>query len=105
MDACIQYINLTALIPKLNEQELLTFEEEKDITNSSLRVREGIVRLLECIRKKDSGCKKFLAALKAETSHKGHATLFDELNRMSFAEGTQLLLYYIGSVTVGELAM
>ena len=89
MDACVQYINLTALIPKLNKQELLTFEDEEDITNDRLKVREKITRLLECIRKKKDGWNRFLTALESETTHKGHATLLAELKRLPSIEGRQ----------------
>lgn len=86
MNACVRYINLAALIPKLNKQALLTYEEERDITNDRLKVRERIIRLLECIRKKKDGWTKFLTALEEETTHKGHATLLDELKKLPSIE-------------------
>ena len=89
IESCVQYINLTTLVPKLNEQRLLTLEEERDITNPILRVREGITRLLECVGKKKDGWRKFLKALEAESSHGGHTSLLADLKRLPSVEGMQ----------------
>ena len=83
--ACVKYINLSALIPKLNEQGLLTSEEEKSINNSTLKLTERMETLIQCVAKKESGWKKFLTALKAETSHDGHKAL---LKTLPSIEGT-----------------
>lgn len=82
LDTCVQYINLTALIPKLNQQNLLLFEEEKDVTNPTLRQYDSVTRLLQCIGRKKDGRKKLITALEGETSHKGHVTLLAELKRV-----------------------
>ena len=83
--ACVEHINLSALILKLNEQGLLTSEEEKGITDSTLKLTERITKLLQCVTKKENGWRKFLAALKAEASHNGHTTL---LKKLPSVEGT-----------------
>ena len=91
LDTCVQHINLSALIPKLNAEELLTSEGEKDITDTTLEPREGIAKLVQCVGEKVDGWKKFLAALKAETSHDGHANLVKVLKPS--IEGTFMQLH------------
>lgn len=83
--ACVRYINLSALVPKLNEQDLLTSREEEDIMDSTRKLTERIETLLKCVATRKDGGIKFITALKAETSHDGHATL---LKILPSIEGT-----------------
>ena len=77
--ACVRYINLSALVPKLNEQDLLTSKEEEEIMDSTRKLTERMGTLLKCVASRKDGGRKFLTALKAETSHDGHATLLKML--------------------------
>ena len=78
--ACVRYINLSTLVPKLNEQDLLTSKEEEEITDSTRKLTERMeTLLLKCVAMRKDGGIKFMTALKAETSHNGHATLLKML--------------------------
>lgn len=87
VDAYVEYINPSTLIPKLNEQGLPPFEEGNCITNATLKPRERILNMLQCVTKMENGWKMFLAALKADTSHSGHATLLQLLKVLPPIEG------------------
>ena len=86
--ACFRHIELPVLIPKLNEQDLLTAEEEKKIINLTCNKKEQIAILLKCVGGTEDGGIKFLTALKAETSHDGHTNL---LRVLPSIEGTHAL--------------
>lgn len=91
ISACVRYIDLSALVPKLNERDLLTSKEEEEITNSTRKMTERMeTLLLKCVATRKDGGIKFMTALKAETSHDGHAIL---LKMLPSIEGILVLLY------------
>ena len=89
--ACVRHLNLSALVPKLNEQDLLTSKEEEEIMDSTRKLTERVETLLKCVATRKNGGIKFMTALKAETLHDGHATL---LKMLPSIEGTHTHTLY-----------
>ena len=76
----IQLINLQSLIPHLNEQDLITRDEQDRLTNPLLTECERIVDLLYIIERQGAEAyPHFLEAIKQETTHSGHKVLYDIL--------------------------
>ena len=88
VDACVKYLHLSTLIPKLNEHGVLSSEEERNVASAALKPRERTVNMLWFVVKKMNGWKMFLSALKSETSHSGHAALLEVLKVLPPVEGT-----------------
>lgn len=80
---CVKYINLEALIPHLNNQDLLSCSQEDDVMNTQLTLHDRITNLLHFISNKADGFAKFCTAVGREKSHRGHHDLFTVLTTES----------------------
>ncbi len=69
----VQYLSIDALIPYLNQQQLLTDDENDILLNLFLSNRTRVLKLLQFIeRKGDEGFQRFLKAVADEPEHMGH---------------------------------
>ena len=72
----MQYINLDSLVPYLNQQELLTRNENEILMNIEVPPNNRILKLLHFIEGKgDKGFQLFLKAISEEPEHLGHRML------------------------------
>ena len=68
-----QYIKLESLLPYLNQQHLLTDDENDVLLNVELSNRWRVLKLLQFIEGKGpEGLQRFLRALAEEPDHLGH---------------------------------
>jgi hypothetical protein len=71
-----QYIKLECILPYLNQQHLLTDDENDILLNVMLSERMRILKLLKFIESKGpEGFQRFLRALQDEPEHLGHKEL------------------------------
>ena len=91
VDACVKDLKLSTLIPILNEHHLLSSEEEKIVTSTALKPREGIIDVLRCVAKKENSWKTFLTSLQADASH---SALLEVLKVLLPIEGTHSLTHH-----------
>ena len=72
----VQYINLESLVPYLNQQQLLTDDENDTLLNLYLSNRIRVIKLLQFMETKgDEGFQRFLKAIAYEQDHMGHAEI------------------------------
>lgn len=68
-----QYINLESLVPYLNQQQLLTDDENEVLLNLYLSQRTRVLKLLQFLETKgEVGFQRFLKAVADEPEHLGH---------------------------------
>ena len=79
-EMCVEDIDLEALIPHLNNQDLLTASEEEHLVNAQLMKNVRIDALLRFISMRDGGFDKFVTAVGREKSHSGHQSLYTAFN-------------------------
>lgn len=72
----VQYIDLDSLIPYLNQQLLLTDDENEILLNLYLSNRKRVLKLLQFVESKgEEGFLRFLRAIESEQEHMGHVEL------------------------------
>lgn len=82
----VKYISLEALIPHLNRQHILTFEEQDKLANQEQEEASRIRELLDIVESKGADCYvKFIRAIFEEKTHDGHMTLSAEVQRSKYA--------------------
>ena len=80
----VKYINLSALLPYLNKQQLLTDLENEVLCNLLIPHRSRVQKLLQFMEAKgERGFRLFLEAISEEPEHLGHQDLTEMFNSYS----------------------
>lgn len=79
----IDNLSLHGIIPRLNEEGLLTRSEQEYLLNDTLRKDTRIMKLTEFLSEKGKKCiPKFLRSLQLSIrDNPGHADLFEEMSK------------------------
>lgn len=83
-----KHVKIDTLLPYLLKHELLTSDEESDISNKFHTTTDNALKLVRILRRKGSGTlQKLLCCLNLACEHTGHKEIAEKLKQEMEAKG------------------